>query len=228
MGACATYKSTSGSITYYRGTPIFWSAKLQSLTATSTCEAETLAMFDAAMIVESQGFLDEILDSADDHFSAIPLLFCDNKSAIAVAASSLPTKRSRHYNIRLSRLRELSSSIQFVPTDYNKADPFTKALEARKYRLLWWTDPYDPKVKVKSIIGNEIKTYQRKINVNSLNSWNGQLVELDDDFEGSVYEFENSVKSFYSSYTYKGSSKKDSGNFDIFNCKNIKFYKLKF
>jgi hypothetical protein len=32
------------------------------------------------MIVESQGFLDEILDSADDHFSALPLLFCDNKS----------------------------------------------------------------------------------------------------------------------------------------------------
>jgi hypothetical protein len=37
-------------------------------------------MFDAAMIVESQGFLDEVLDAGDDRFSALPLLFCDNKS----------------------------------------------------------------------------------------------------------------------------------------------------
>ena len=180
------------------------------------------------MIVESQGFLDEVLDAQDDHFSALPLLFCDNQSAIQIAKSSLPTKRSRHYNIRLSRLRELATAIHFVPTDYNKADPFTKALPAEKYRLLWWTDPYYPKAKVSTIKETTIKHY-RKLGDKS-GKW---ILENDESqIDSDENEFED-VKGFYSHYAYKlKSSMVDSkSTFDVeahlSTCDNVKLYKLK-
>ena len=40
MGCTVSMKSTSGSIVYYKGTPVVWSSKRQSITATSTCESE--------------------------------------------------------------------------------------------------------------------------------------------------------------------------------------------
>jgi hypothetical protein len=151
------------------------------------------------------------------------LLFCDNKSWIAVANSSLPTKKSRHYNIRLSRLRELSSSIQFVPTDYNKADPFTKALEAKKYRLLWWTDPYDPKIKINTITGHNIKTYERS----NMKSKEHQWKEVEYIHDNA--EFSNHVRSFYSLYNYgENYMNRDKSNTTYINSitKHVRFYKL--
>ena len=113
---------------------------------------------------------------------------------------------------------------------------FTKALPAEKYRLLWWTDPYYPKAKVSTIVGNEIKNYR-----NSLRDTSGKWkLEVDDKTYSDSYDNENefeNFKGFYSPYIYKVSdnyyveNSQGKTRFDVLEyiakCKKIMFYKLK-
>ena len=72
-GCAVTLRSTSGSILYYRGCPVVWSARQQGIRATSTCEAEYAACYDCIRTIEGQGFLDYVLKEGE-----FPLVFIDN------------------------------------------------------------------------------------------------------------------------------------------------------
>ena len=176
-GCTSTLKSTSGQATYYRGTCIMWSSKLQTLTALSTCEAEAVAMHDVVKIIEQQGWVDEV-DEFSSWSSSVPLLFCDNQSAITVAKSEIPTKRSRHYALRISHLKEFADSIVYVPTDYNLSDPMTKSLDSDKYKMLFYTKQYVEKkskknkddVKIKKSKGIE-KIVEETASINMVRSF---------------------------------------------------------
>ena len=78
-GCSVSLRSTSGSIMYYKGTPIVWSSRRQSIRAKSTCEAEYVACYDTIRIVQSQGWLDYVLEEGE-----FPLVFVDNKSALDI------------------------------------------------------------------------------------------------------------------------------------------------
>ena len=132
-GCTQTFRSTSGSVMYFRGTPIVWSAKRQALVTSSTCESEYVAMFDTIKIVQSQGFSDWFGDK-------IPLIFVDNSSALVVAGSTLPTKKSKHMALRYHFVKEHFESLCYCPTDKNRADPFTKPLVAEKYLSIFHQD----------------------------------------------------------------------------------------
>lgn len=93
---------------YYRGTPILWSSKRQSIRATSTCEAEYVALYDAIKLSQSAGFLDWFDQGLDGD---LPTLFCDNQSAIAVAKTDLPTKRSKHMLLRFQMVKDHFKSL---------------------------------------------------------------------------------------------------------------------
>jgi hypothetical protein len=128
-GCSVTLRSTSGSILYHRGTPICWSAKRQTIRATSTCEAEYCALYDTIKLSLSQGFLDWYGMTGEK----IPLTFCDNKSALSVSKSTITTKRSKHMSLRLHMVRDHCRDLCYVPTGENKADPLTKGLVGEKY-----------------------------------------------------------------------------------------------
>ena len=75
--------------------------------------------------------------------SSVHLLFNDNQAAIQIAQNELPTKKSRHFSLRLAYIKEHIDNISFVPTDYNKADMQTKPLTSKHYKLLFYTRPFD-------------------------------------------------------------------------------------
>jgi hypothetical protein len=128
-GCSITLKSTSGSILYFRGCPIIWRSKRQSLRTHSTCESEFVAMYDCIRLCQSQGYLGWFLDSRKE----LPLIFSDNKSALALSRTSVATKRSKHYALRYMLVKDHFKSFSYVPTDVNLSDPLTKPLSGAKY-----------------------------------------------------------------------------------------------
>ncbi len=123
-GCSVTLRSSSGSILHFRGMPICWSSKRQTLRAYSTCESEYIALFDTLKLTQGQGFLEWL----DENQELPGILFTDNKSAIEVAKSSLPTKKTKHFLLRWHEVKEHMENIAHVPTDKNKADPLTKPM----------------------------------------------------------------------------------------------------
>jgi hypothetical protein len=120
-GDTISLRSTSGSILYYRGTPIAWSSKLQSVLALSSCEAEYIALYDTIKISKSQGFLEwTVLEEQ------LPLIFVDNQSTTDLAKSSIVTKRTKHIKIRYHLVREFAKNLCHVPSNLNNADVLTK------------------------------------------------------------------------------------------------------
>ena len=122
-GCCATLRSSSGSVLYFKGVPVAWSSRRQTLRALSTCEAEYIALYDTLQLVLSSGYLDWFRQN-----SACPNIFCDNQSAISVSETNLPTKKTKHFMLRLHQVREYARDIAYVPTGINRADPLTKPM----------------------------------------------------------------------------------------------------
>ena len=132
FASCAvTLRSTSGAILYYRGTPILWRTAKQSVRAYSTSEAEYVAASDALVATQAIGFSSffEPLQSAAGetgaHSDNCPV-WVDSQSAISVAKTPEVRPRSRHYALRLHRVRDEHRRIFFVPTHLKKADALTK------------------------------------------------------------------------------------------------------
>eukprot|EP00452_MALV-II_sp_L67-6_P000341 gene342-141_t len=99
------------------------------------------ARLHVLLLSESQGY-------ADWFGNKLPLIFVDSKSALAVADNPLPTKKSKHLAIRYHLVKEHVSSLCYVPTDVNKADPLTKPLTANKYIEMFVHSPQKKTAKV--------------------------------------------------------------------------------
>ena len=99
----------------------------QSVLASSTCEAEYVALYDTIRMTEAQGYLDFFLEN-----KTLPLIFCDNKAALDLASTTVVSKRSKHINLRYHKVRDHVQDLCYCPTDNNKADPLTKPLGRSK------------------------------------------------------------------------------------------------
>jgi hypothetical protein len=138
-------KSTSGSILYYRGVPVAWSSKRQSVRATSTCEAEYVAIHDTIKLCAAQGFLDWYIDTEGE---TVPLVFTDNQSALVLSKSTVVTKKSKHISLRYHIVRDYSQNLCFTPSEQNKADPLSKGLPGHKYLSLFKAHPQEERADV--------------------------------------------------------------------------------
>lgn len=132
-----TFRSTSGSICYWRSVPICWRSSRQTVRAYSTAESEFIAASDCIMLSEHNNFMDfystppscgvepknGLVPSLDDS-----VLFVDNTSAIATATSADTKPKSRHYALRYFRVRDAGGEgkLCFCPTTLMKADGLTK------------------------------------------------------------------------------------------------------
>ena len=126
-------KSQSGYCFYMSSTssPISWSSRKQNLVATSTCDAEYVALSEAVSecIWLQQLIKDINLQGVQSHPAS---MLCDNTPAIALAATASHHKRSKHIDIKHHHVRDHLSkgtiTLNHVPTDKNISDGFTKAL----------------------------------------------------------------------------------------------------
>ncbi|SGY38977.1 BQ5605_C003g02116 [Microbotryum silenes-dioicae] len=122
-------KSTGGYVAMCAGGPVSWQCKQQSIVATSTTEAETLAASAASK--EAVRLRSLALELGIDQTSST-ILHEDNEACIAIARKPAPRGRTRHWNVHHFYVRERVElgdiTLQYCPTALNTADMFTKAL----------------------------------------------------------------------------------------------------
>lgn len=115
------------------GAAVSWRSKRQPIVAQSTAEAEYIALAHAIREMMWLKQMSEELNIALDKASKV---FCDNQSAIHLAAEDAFRERTKHIDIRYHYIRELVKKelidIIFIPTEIMTADSLTKAVSGDK------------------------------------------------------------------------------------------------
>ena len=128
-------KSTTICIYTLRGTAISWVSKLQKIVALSSCEAEYVAVTEAAKeMMWLQPFLRELGQDYDGS-----VLHCDSQSAIHLAKNPVYHSRTKHIQVRYhfirSALEDGVLALEKIPGSENPFDLLTKAVTNEKLKL---------------------------------------------------------------------------------------------
>jgi len=130
-GDATSRKSTTGFAIKLAGAVISWESRKQRSVALSTCEAEYVAISEAAKDVT---FLVSLYESITKMKAPIPVIYNDNQAAQKLAANPMTTKKSKHIDIKYHYIRECIQNrmfdLQDLPTKEMVADILTKALPA--------------------------------------------------------------------------------------------------
>lgn len=130
-------KSTSGYVFMMAGGAVSWKSVKQTLTATSTMEAEYVACYEATChalwlrnFISGLGIVDSI---------SKPLkLFCDNSAAVSLSRNTWSSSRSKHIDIKYLFVREkiMASyiNVEHISTEQMLADPLTKGLTPKVFQ----------------------------------------------------------------------------------------------
>ena len=116
---------------------VSWSSRKQKTVAQSSCNAEYMAVSEAA---REGTWLIALLDALDlPQTHAIPLL-CDNQATLVLAEDPSFHARAKHINVKWHYIRECtengSIAVSYVPSRDNVADILTKALPAPQFTRL--------------------------------------------------------------------------------------------
>ena len=121
-------RSKTGYVVFVAGGAVVWQTKSQKTVALSSCEAEYYAMTEAIKeLLWLQGLLKELSITFET-----PKLKVDNQGAIALAQNPVNHQRTKHIDIKYHFIRQAIAAgqviVEYVGTDANIADMFTKAL----------------------------------------------------------------------------------------------------
>ncbi|CAN0838933.1 Retrovirus-related Pol polyprotein from transposon TNT 1-94 [Linum grandiflorum] len=135
-GCLTDRKSTSGACQFLGQSLISWSSKKQKCVALSTAEAEYLAA--GSCCTQLLWLQSQLLDFSLPQTN-IPLL-CDNTSAINMSKNPVQHSKTKHIEIKYHFLREMVQNqtidIQFICSDQQLADLFTKPLSSDRFHQL--------------------------------------------------------------------------------------------
>jgi len=124
-----TRRSVGGYLFTLGSGPISWQSKRQRTVATSSCEAEYTAAFEAS---KEALWLRTLLSSINFVPTGPTPLLCDNNAAIILSGDPAFHARVKHFDIRYHFLRERVQSneisLSYINTRDNIADIFTKPL----------------------------------------------------------------------------------------------------
>ena len=122
-------RSTTGYAFLLAGGAISYRCKTQSITATSSTEAEFLAAVTAAKHAK---YIRAIMKELGFPLSTPTPLYEDNQSAINMINAKVPTERSRHIDIQHFAIQDWKDAgdivMKFIPGLLNPADDLTKPL----------------------------------------------------------------------------------------------------
>jgi hypothetical protein len=129
--------STTGYCVFLGESLISWRCKKQRKVSLSSTEAEYRAM---ATTTTEIIWLRSLLKDMGVSFSTPSKLCCDNKSSIYIASNHTFHERTKHIEMDCHYVRDefLRGTIQlpYVPTEYQLADFFTKALPSPRFYFL--------------------------------------------------------------------------------------------
>ncbi|GKF11717.1 uncharacterized mitochondrial protein-like protein, partial [Tanacetum coccineum] len=101
-----TRRYTYGYSIFQGGNLVSWSAKKQPIVSRSSCESEYCVVVNTASEVV---WLTSLLRELQVLLPSIPVLYCDNKSAIFLSQNLVVHKRAKHIDIDYHFVRELVS-----------------------------------------------------------------------------------------------------------------------
>lgn len=135
-GSLDDRKSTSGNCFSFGSGVVTWSSKKQETVALSSSEAE----YGAASAASRQAlWLRKLLADFDFVQSEATEIFCDNRSAIAMAKNPAFHGRTKHIDVQHHFIRQLVADgrimMKFCGTNEQVADIFTKSLPQAKHEF---------------------------------------------------------------------------------------------
>ena len=123
-----TRKSTTGYLVTLNSNPISWNSRRQATVATSTAEAEYMAMYET---VREILWIQKLLTDLSFKNNSVKI-FCDNQSAIHIAKNPVMHQRSKHIDIKYHFIRQQVSDnnieLNYLSTKSMTADILTKPL----------------------------------------------------------------------------------------------------
>jgi hypothetical protein len=126
-------KSRTGVAVFLNGNLLDWTSVKQKSTATSTCEAEYMAMGLGAKRIL---WLCQTLKSLGIKFE-IPILYTDNQAAKFLSENNTCNSKTKHIQVQWHFIREMIMNkelmIKYVGTSNMIADIFTKCLSKNKF-----------------------------------------------------------------------------------------------
>lgn len=130
-GCKATRKSTSGTVFLIAGGAVSWKSKKQTCVATSTCEAEYIALCLATKeAIWLSRLVSDITNSTTPQIIKIGV---DNDGTIDTAKTTSINQRNKHIDLQYHFVRDSVQSnlveLTQVSTENQLADPFTKPLD---------------------------------------------------------------------------------------------------
>ncbi|KAG6623354.1 Retrovirus-related Pol polyprotein from transposon TNT 1-94 [Phytophthora cinnamomi] len=134
-GDLDTRRSTTGYVFFLNGSAISWKSKRQPTVATSSTEAEYMALYNAT---QEAVWLRQLLKDVGAECVGATSIFQDNQGCIALAKNPAYHSRTKHIHLKCHFLREKVEDkiivLEYKPTDEMVADGFTKALARPKHR----------------------------------------------------------------------------------------------
>jgi len=122
-------RSTTGYAFLLCGGAISYQCKTQSITATSSTEAEFLA---AVATAKHARYMHAIMTDLGFPPKGPTIMHCDNQSSINMINARVPTERSRHVDIQHFAIQDWKESgaivMEFISGVINPSDDLTKPL----------------------------------------------------------------------------------------------------
>ena len=136
-GCLDSRKSTSGYVFLLAGGAISWRSVKQSLTASSTMEAEFVACYEAtSQALWLRNFITGL--RVVDSISKPMRIYCDNSAAVFFSKNNKSGSRNKHIDIKYFVVRENVQNhriiIEHIRTELMIADPMTKGLSPKLYK----------------------------------------------------------------------------------------------
>ena len=127
-------RSITGYCFFIGNSLVSWKTKKQTIVSCSSSEAEYRALASATCELQ---WLSYLLRDLRIPLSKTPVLYCDNHSALHIAANPVFHERTKHLDIDCHLVREKSQAglmlLLPVPSSNQLADIFTKALPPQSF-----------------------------------------------------------------------------------------------
>jgi hypothetical protein len=124
-------------IVFLGNNPITWMSKKQHIVSRSSSEAEYRALATGAAEL---AWLRQVLCDLGIFLPAVPAIWCDNTSAIALASTPIFHSRKKHievdYHFVQERVVRGDLHLHFISTEDQLADLFTKPLTTQRFLKL--------------------------------------------------------------------------------------------